>query len=100
VTEHDFFFLLGFPVRGDEEMVDDHEVRQPGGEFEITAGSVQVKDHGTDTQSTETTVSVIYDWENVFTGVIHCVGKDVFFTQCVYLCHHGICNEGHVFVFP
>ena len=37
-----FFRLLGFP---DEEMVGDREARQPGGELEITAGSVQTKDH-------------------------------------------------------
>ena len=46
VTEHEFFFcLLGVPARGDEEMVGDCESRQPGGEFESTEGSVQVKDH-------------------------------------------------------
>ena len=39
---NDFFFChLGFP---DEEMVGDREARQPGGEFESTAGSVQAKD--------------------------------------------------------
>ncbi len=37
-----FFVTLVIP---DEEMVADREVRQPGGEFEITAGSVQAKDH-------------------------------------------------------
>ncbi len=41
-ADKDFFlWLLGFP---DEEMVGDHEARQPGGEFENT-GSVQGKDH-------------------------------------------------------
>jgi hypothetical protein len=40
---NDFFFSVwGFP---DEEMVGDHETRQPGGEFEINTGSVQGKDH-------------------------------------------------------
>jgi hypothetical protein len=37
-----FFCLLGLP---EEEMFRDHETRQPGGEFEITTGSVQGKDH-------------------------------------------------------
>jgi hypothetical protein len=41
-TNDFFFLLLGFP---DEEMVGDREGRQPGGEFENTAGSVQSKDH-------------------------------------------------------
>ena len=44
VTEH-LFFLFGVPARGDEAMVADREARQPGGEFEITAGCVQAKDH-------------------------------------------------------
>jgi hypothetical protein len=43
---------------------------------------------------------LLYDWERFFADVIHCVGKDVFLAQCVHLCHHGICNEGHVFVLP
>ena len=43
---------------------------------------------------------LLYDWENVFTGVIHCVGKDIFLVQCANLNHHGICNEGHVFALP
>jgi hypothetical protein len=38
-----FFSTLGISSRDDEEMVDDREVRQPGGEFENTGGSVQVK---------------------------------------------------------
>jgi hypothetical protein len=42
----------------------------------------------------------LYDWEIAFTGAIHCAGKDVFLAQCARLCHHGICNEGHVFVLP
>jgi hypothetical protein len=29
-----FFASLGFPARGEEEMVGDHEARQPGEEFE------------------------------------------------------------------
>ena len=37
--------------------------------------------------------------EHNFFG-IHCTGKDVFLDQCTHLCHHGICNEGHVFVLP
>jgi hypothetical protein len=37
-----FFCLLGLSY---EEMVGDRETRQPGGEFESTTGSVQVKDH-------------------------------------------------------
>ena len=40
-----FFFLLGVSTRGDEEMVDDREARQPGGEFESTAGFVEGKYH-------------------------------------------------------
>ena len=42
----------------------------------------------------------LYDWESAFAGAIHCAGKDVFLAQCAHLCHHGICNEGHVFVLP
>jgi hypothetical protein len=37
-----FFVTLRFSY---EEMVGDHEARQPGGEFESTTGSVQGKDH-------------------------------------------------------
>ena len=37
-----FFAFWGFP---NEEMVGDRETRQPGGEFEVTTGSVQGKDH-------------------------------------------------------
>jgi hypothetical protein len=41
---------------------------------------------------------LLYDWEKVFADAIHCEGKDVFLAQCTHLCHHGIYNEGHVFV--
>jgi hypothetical protein len=36
-----FLFFCVFEVKHDEEMVGDHERRQPGGEFESTTGSVQ-----------------------------------------------------------
>ena len=46
VTEQVFFFpLFDVPARGDEELVDDRETRQPGGGFENTVGCVQGKDH-------------------------------------------------------
>ncbi len=38
--------------------------------------------------------------QSAFAGAIHCAGKHVFLAQCAHLCHHGICNEGHVFVLP
>ena len=40
---------------------------------------------------------LLYDWESDFTGSIHCADKEVFLSHCDHLCHHGICNEGHVF---
>jgi hypothetical protein len=29
---------------------------------------------------------LLYDWENVFSDVIHCEGKDIFLSQCTHLC--------------
>jgi hypothetical protein len=43
---------------------------------------------------------LLYDWKSAFADVIHCAGKDIFLSQCAHLCHHGICNERHVFVWP
>jgi hypothetical protein len=44
-TGRQTIFFFPFWVFPDEEMVGDRETRQPGGEFESTTGSVQVKDH-------------------------------------------------------